>query len=570
MSEEKNFAIASFAFAAITGFCIGGTALANVIGIPYISKRLSLSSAYILLQTIRNTIDFKQIFEHEDLKNKGFLTLGSSLMATCLIMINVVIFALPMSSTYITFSGLTGVTLFVFGFNPYNNDKLVTTEWLIAESLIWVCTPVISMVLAYLIQAIKDGEKGRIGKDLKDSFRIWNSKVLIVAYFGDESAVTQRLNHRLIKLSCDQTQIPERSMEEDVNPNQIEEEDEYVMYSDNEETKQHQNKQSPKKVQEQYKKANQNFLQKSISKLSGSKKKREQNQREKEQLDHQNTLQMYQQLISVDINNSEDMGSVTSGDHQYQNDRKSPRNYLPMIEEDLQENRVSNTNVLSQGGRQVSGGILKNSEKKDEQVSSFFFKKAQPFYHSEKSIKKIDKLFRLPLIISTCLLAFAHGSNEVNVSAPCGAMIFLLNSNESISDVEAYQGMAIGLISLILGVLTLGKRYLHKYRKKFMKTTLSNGFIANTSASICLLICSFFGYPASLTYLITPNIYLLNKVSKGKKMKFKKIWQGVLFVLGTVIACALFSLGLYYLFSSMDKELGDPHPSQDQEAYRIN
>ena len=52
-------------------------------------------------------------------------------------------------------------------------------------------------------------------------------------------------------------------------------------------------------------------------------------------------------------------------------------------------------------------------------------------------------------------------------------MIFLLNPNEDIGDPEAYAGMAIGLASLILGVLTLGKRYLHKYRKKFMKTTLA-------------------------------------------------------------------------------------------------
>jgi len=45
LDEEKNFAYSSFAFAAVTGFCIGGTALANVIGIPYINKRLSLSNA---------------------------------------------------------------------------------------------------------------------------------------------------------------------------------------------------------------------------------------------------------------------------------------------------------------------------------------------------------------------------------------------------------------------------------------------------------------------------------------------------------------------------------------------
>lgn len=32
--------------------------------------------------------------------------------------------------------------------------------------------------------------------------------------------------------------------------------------------------------------------------------------------------------------------------------------------------------------------------------------------------------------------------------------------------------IAIGLASLLLGFLTLGKRYLHKYRDRFMKTSL--------------------------------------------------------------------------------------------------
>ena len=82
-------------------------------------------------------------------------------------------------------------------------------------------------------------------------------------------------------------------------------------------------------------------------------------------------------------------------------------------------------------------------------------------------------MFRIPLIVSTCLLAMAHGSNEVNVSAPTTAMLFLLNDNKEIGDSEMYAGMAIGLASLVMGVLTLGKRYLHKYRKKFMKTTLA-------------------------------------------------------------------------------------------------
>ena len=52
MNEETNFAYSSFAFAAVTGFCIGGTALANVIGLPYINKRLSLSNAVCRIENV--------------------------------------------------------------------------------------------------------------------------------------------------------------------------------------------------------------------------------------------------------------------------------------------------------------------------------------------------------------------------------------------------------------------------------------------------------------------------------------------------------------------------------------
>ena len=44
ITEQQIFGYTSFAFSVITGFCIGGTALANVIGIPYTSKRLTISN----------------------------------------------------------------------------------------------------------------------------------------------------------------------------------------------------------------------------------------------------------------------------------------------------------------------------------------------------------------------------------------------------------------------------------------------------------------------------------------------------------------------------------------------
>ncbi|TNV73460.1 hypothetical protein FGO68_gene476 [Halteria grandinella] len=168
-----------------------------------------------------------------------------------------------------------------------------------------------------------------------------------------------------------------------------------------------------------------------------------------------------------------------------------------------------------------------------------------------KSQQKIDKLFKIPLIVSTCLLAMAHGSNEVNVSAPSAAMIFLLNDKQDIGDSEAYAGMAIGLASLILGVLTLGKRYLHKYRKKFMKTTLANGMIANTSASLILLGCSLLGYPCSCTYLIIPNIFMLSRMHENRPIlnDKKKIGKIILFFFAIIVMSGTLSITLFSFFS---------------------
>ena len=45
-------------------------------------------------------------------------------------------------------------------------------------------------------------------------------------------------------------------------------------------------------------------------------------------------------------------------------------------------------------------------------------------------MSKIDKMFDLPLMMSICMLAMAHGSNEINVAAPLTAEIFLLDSGD--------------------------------------------------------------------------------------------------------------------------------------------
>ena len=71
-------------------------------------------------------------------------------MSSALIMMNVTIFALPLSSTHIMFSGLAGVT--VVAFRNYDHlSELVKTQWLVIEMLIWIFSPVISMGMTFFM-----------------------------------------------------------------------------------------------------------------------------------------------------------------------------------------------------------------------------------------------------------------------------------------------------------------------------------------------------------------------------------------------------------------------------------
>jgi phosphate/sulfate permease len=68
-------------------------------------------------------------------------------MTSALIMMNVTIFALPMSSTHIMFSGLAGASIYAFWSYEYPNsqDSIVDVYWLLKEQLIWILTPIVSV-----------------------------------------------------------------------------------------------------------------------------------------------------------------------------------------------------------------------------------------------------------------------------------------------------------------------------------------------------------------------------------------------------------------------------------------
>ena len=159
-----EFAYCSFVFACLTGVTIGAISISNIIGVAYVQKRASVfwlvtvtcifegigmltMSRFTLNETITATVDINKIHN----LRLGFIALGSTQMCSSLILVNVLIFALPMSTTQVVISGLTGISLIFFvGLD-------IKYEWFLFEVLMWVFVPIGGLVLSYLMYKLIHG-----------------------------------------------------------------------------------------------------------------------------------------------------------------------------------------------------------------------------------------------------------------------------------------------------------------------------------------------------------------------------------------------------------------------------
>ena len=151
------------------------------------------------------------------------------------------------------------------------------------------------------------------------------------------------------------------------------------------------------------------------------------------------------------------------------------------------------------------------------------------------------------------MLAMAHGSNEINVSAPLLAEVFLLDPKTTVVVIEQeYLCIIIGLISVSLGSITLGKRYLYKFRSHFMQTMLIDGFIANTCVALVLFMSSLMNFTVSCTYILFPSLLLLSKLRSHENINKYKAIQAVIVAIGITVMSAFLSVVTCYILLYLD------------------
>lgn len=120
----------------------------------------------------------------------------------------------------------------------------------------------------------------------------------------------------------------------------------------------------------------------------------------------------------------------------------------------------------------------------------------------------VEKIFGYLQIMSACLMAFAHGSNDVaNAIGPLSAALSVLSTGviDTETTIPAWT-LALGGFGIVVGLATWGWRVIETIGKKITELTPTRGFAAEFGAAATVLFASSLGFPISTTHTLVGSV----------------------------------------------------------------
>ena len=136
---------------------------------------------------------------------------------------------------------------------------------------------------------------------------------------------------------------------------------------------------------------------------------------------------------------------------------------------------------------------------------------------TEGTRKQVGRLFRLPLIVATGLLSFAHGANDVaNAVGPLAAIVAALGEGSAGDQVALpLWVLAIGALGIALGLALFGPRLIRTVGEQITKLNEVRGFCVALAAAATVLVASAFGMPVSSTHIAIGAVFGVGFLREG-------------------------------------------------------
>lgn len=165
----------------------------------------------------------------------------------------------------------------------------------------------------------------------------------------------------------------------------------------------------------------------------------------------------------------------------------------------------------------------------------------------------VEKIFGYLQIMSACLMAFAHGANDVaNAIGPLAAALAILSTGSvsSIAPIPTWV-LALGGFGIVIGLATWGWRVIETIGKKITELTPTRGFAAEFGAATTIVIASQLGMPISTTHTLVGSVLGIGLARGIGALNLNMTRDIFISWLVTVPAGAVVTIIFFYILKSL-------------------
>ncbi|MEZ6185163.1 MAG: anion permease [Planctomycetota bacterium] len=124
-----------------------------------------------------------------------------------------------------------------------------------------------------------------------------------------------------------------------------------------------------------------------------------------------------------------------------------------------------------------------------------------------EGLKRTEKVFLILQIMTACLVAFAHGSNDVaNAVGPLAGVVTAVQHGFSAKAPMPMWILLMGAVGIVIGLATYGYKVMGTVGEKITELTPSRGFTAEFAAATTIVTASKLGLPVSTTHTLVGSV----------------------------------------------------------------
>ncbi|WP_068471405.1 inorganic phosphate transporter [Candidatus Protochlamydia phocaeensis] len=180
--------------------------------------------------------------------------------------------------------------------------------------------------------------------------------------------------------------------------------------------------------------------------------------------------------------------------------------HAPVFDPDTMQSLEKARKHLQRVREKTSGEIQYTTSLLVEEVDGLArsLQQRQEVSISHDEYSKVEKIFAYLQIMSACMMAFAHGANDVaNAIGPLSAAVAILTTGLFAVDAPVPTwALSLGGVGIVVGLATWGWRVIETIGKKITELTPSRGFAAEFGAAATIVLASRLGMPVSTTHTL--------------------------------------------------------------------